>query len=538
MAKQILFTNTRQQIKAGVDAVANAVKITIGPRGRNVAFDKGYGAPTITNDGVSIAREITLKDKFENMGAEIAKEVAGKTNDIAGDGTSTSLVLLQAIVEEGVKNIEVGHSAMGIRAGIEEATKIAVDHLKKGAIMIDSDEEIKQIATISAESEELGSTIAETIKKVGKDGVVTVEESNTFGITSEVVDGLEIDKGYISPYMISDTTRMEAEIAGGYVLVTDKKISAIVDILPIIQKVEGSGNKNITIIAEDVDGEALGFLLVNKLRGAMNVLVVRAPGYGDNKKDILTDIATVVGAKVISEDVGLNLKEMTLGDLGDANRVVSTKDSTKIIGGKGGADDIKKRVDQLKAVSEASDDKYQQEKLAERIAKLSGGVAIIKVGASTETEMKYLKLKIEDAVNATKAAIDEGIVAGGGSALIGALGAVKSDFDSRKDTLSTEQVIGFKIIMKALEAPLRNIAINAGKGDGSSVVDKVVEMDAVSPGYDAKNDVFIEDMIEAGIIDPVKVTRSALQFASSSAGILLTTEVAIAELPADKEENK
>lgn len=544
MAKQILFKNTRQSIKAGVDAVADAVKITIGPRGRNVALDKGYGSPTITNDGVSIAREISLKDKFENMGAEIAKEVAGKTNDIAGDGTSTSLVLLQAIVEEGVKSIEVGHSAMGIRAGIEEATKIAVQSLKDQAKPIATDDEIKQIATISAESEELGATIAETIGKVGKDGVVTVEESNTFGITSEVVDGMEIAKGYISPYMITDTNRMESELKDPMVLVTDKKISVVADILPLLEKVAGAGKKDLLIIAEEVDGEALGMFVVNKLRGSFNVLAVRAPGYGDNKKDMLQDIATVVGATVISDDVGLNFKDATLSLLGDAARVVSTKDTTKIIGGKGGAEDIKKRVDQLKAMSESSDDKYQQEKLAERIAKISGGVAIIRVGASTETEMKYLKLKIEDAVNATKAAIDEGIVAGGGSALIGARSAVKSYFDSCSKSvgpivgMTAEQVIGFKIIMKALEAPLRNIAINAGKGDGSSVVDKVVEMDAVSPGYDAKNDVFIENMIEAGIIDPVKVTRSALQFASSSAGILLTTEVAIAELPADKEENK
>jgi chaperonin GroEL len=532
MAKRILYNEeARKALKKGVDAVADAVKITIGPRGRNVVLDKGYGAPTITNDGVSIAKEIVLADKFENMGAEIIKEVATKTNDIAGDGTTTSVVLTQAIVAEGMKHTTMGVNAMGVKFGIEAASKDVVEALKTLAKQIKTDEEIRQVATISAESIELGTIIADTIKKVGKDGVVTVEESQTIGLDSEVVEGIDFDKGYISPYMVTNTERMEAEYSDPAILITDKKISSIKEVLPLLEKLAQSGKKELVIIAEDVDGEALTTFLVNKLRGGFNVLAVKAPGYGDRKKEMLEDIAVTVGAKVITEDVGIKFETADISMLGRARRVISTKDTTVIVGGKGKKSEIDERVAQIKKQVENSDSKFDKEKLGERVAKLSGGVAVIRVGAATETEMKYLKLKIEDAVNATKAAIDEGIVAGGGVAFIKAAAEV-----SKKQMpagASKEFELGYKIVLKALEAPLRQIALNAGKDDGAVIIEKV-KTGKGNTGYDALKDEIIPDMILAGIVDPVKVTRLGIQNACSAAALLLTTEVAVAEEPKEE----
>jgi chaperonin GroEL len=536
MSKKILYNEVaRKALKAGVDVVADAVKITIGPRGRNVVLDKGYGSPTITNDGVSIAREITLKDKFENMGAEIAKEVASKTNDIAGDGTTTATILAQAIIAEGMKHTTMGVNAMALRFGIEEAAKDVVRVLKSTAKAIKTDEEIKQVATIAAESAELGAIIADTIKKVGKDGVVTVEESQSTGLESEIVEGIQFDKGYISPYMITNAERMEAEFKEPAILITDKKISSIKEILPMLEQLAQSGKKDLVIIAEDIDGEALATFVVNKLRGAFNVLGVKAPGYGDRKKEILEDIAVTVGAKVITEDVGIKFENAGLESLGRARKVISSKDNTIIVGGKGKKSDIESRINQIKKQREATDSKYDKEKLDERIAKLSGGVAVIRVGAATETEMKYLKLKIEDAVNATKAAIEEGIVAGGGVALIRVAHEVMKAMPHKKD-MTKERELGYDIVLKALEAPAKQIAINAGKEDGSVIVDKIKNGKG-NIGYDALKDEIVTDMIATGIVDPVKVTRLGVENACSAAAILLTTEAAVADLPEEKEKH-
>ncbi|OHB01714.1 MAG: chaperonin GroL, partial [Candidatus Zambryskibacteria bacterium RIFCSPLOWO2_01_FULL_35_19] len=523
MAKKILFNeDARKSLKRGVDAVADVVKVTIGPRGRNVVLDKGYGAPTITNDGVSIAKEITLSDKFENMGAEIIKEVANKTNDVAGDGTTTSVILAQSIITEGLKHANMGVNAMSLRMGIEEATTKVVTVLGQIAKPIKNEEEIKQVATIAAESEEIGSIIADTINKVGKDGVVTVEESQTFGVDSEVVEGLEFDKGYVSPYMITNPERMEAEYKNVPILLTDKKISSIKDILPLLESLSQSGKKELVIIADDVDGEALATLLVNKLRGGFSVLAVKAPGYGDNKKEILEDIAVTIGAKVISEDLGLKLESATVDMLGEATKVIAKKDSTVIVGGYGSKNFVTARVRALKKQKEMMDSKYDKEKIDSRIAKLSGGVAVIKVGAATETEMKYLKLKIEDAVAATKAAIAEGIVAGGGSAFIRVIKKIRSLKASEFNT--PEKALGLNIVLRALEAPLRQIVLNIGNADGSVAVEKIMSSEKENAGFNAMTEEFSEDLIKEGIIDPVKVTRTALQNASSAAAILLTTE--------------
>jgi len=532
MSKVILFNEeARKALKRGVDTVANAVKVTIGPRGRNVVLDKGYGSPTITNDGVSIAKEIELKDKFENMGAEIIKEVATKTNDVAGDGTTTSVILAQALISEGMKHTAFGVNAMGIKIGIERATEEAVQALRDMAKPIKSDMEIEQVATISAESKEIGKKIAQAIKKVGKDGAVTVEESQTFGTELDVVEGLQFEKGYVSPYMVTNGERMEAEYKEVAILVTDKKISTIKEILPLLEKLAATGKKELVIIADDIDGEALTTFVLNKLRGGFNVLGIKAPGYGDRKKEILADIATVVGAEVITDDVGTKLDTAEISVLGRATKVVSTKENTIIVGGKGRKADITARIAQIKKQKENSDSKFDKEKLDERIAKLSGGVAVIRVGAATETEMKYLKLKIEDAVNATKAAIEEGIVAGGGTALVRAARKVRNGKGT--DGVSAEIALGFEIVLKALEAPLKQIVINTGKNDGSGMVDKILEAKSDAVGYSAVDDVFENVMIAKGIIDPVKVTRTALQNAASAAAILLTTEVAIAEEPKD-----
>ncbi len=534
MAKQILFNEkAKKAIKNGVDIVAEAVKITLGPRGRNVVLDKGYGSPTITNDGVSIAKEITLKDKFENIGAEIVKEVATKTNETAGDGTTTSVVLTQAIFNEGLKYTSMGVNTMALRNGIEKASELVVKTLKDIAKPIKTKEEIKQVATISAESVEIGTIIADTIEKVGKDGVVTVEESQSFGVDSEIVEGMEFDSGYVSPYMITSPDRMEAEIKDPAILVTDKKVSIIKEILPLMEKLIQTGKKDLVIIAEDVDGEALATFVVNKLRGAFNVLALKAPGYGDDKKAQLNDIATVLGAKVVSQDLGMKLDTIGLEILGKAKKIIATKDKTIIVDGGGKKTEIDSYISQLKKQKQNLDSKYEIEKIEKRIAKLTGGVAVIKVGAATETEMKYLKLKIEDAVNATKAAIEEGVVAGGGSAFVRVAKLV-----SVKKTANnlSEENLGLDIVLKAIQAPLKQIAINAGKEDGSVIVDKVMNSEKDNAGYNALEDKFVDDMLKVGIIDPVKVSRLAIQNASSAASILLTTEVAITDEPKEEKE--
>jgi chaperonin GroEL len=536
MAKQIVSDEkARKALKEGIDKVANAVKITLGPRGRNVVLDRGFGTPTVTNDGVSIAKEIDLADKIEHMGAEIIKEVASKTNDLAGDGTTTAMVLTQAIVTEGMKRTAMGSNAMGVRIGIEAAAKDVVEELKKMAKPIKTTEEIRQVASISAESEEMGKIIAETIEKVGKDGVVTVEESQSFGVNSEVVEGLEFDKGYVSPYMVTNADRMEAEIKDAPIIITDKKISSMNDILPLLEKIAQTGKKDVVIIADDVDGEALTTFVLNKLRGTFNVLAVKAPGYGDRKKELLGDIAVTVGAQVISEELGIKIENAEVGMLGNAGKVIATKDKTIIVDGKGKKKAVDERIAQIKAQAADADSKYDKEKLEERIAKLSGGVAVIRVGAATETEMKYLKLKIEDAVNATKAAIEEGIVPGGGTALVKVSKKIKEVFKTKEQykkahesTTASEYAVGYAVVVDALTAPLFQIAENGGK-DGSVIVNEVLQAEAAI-GYDAKNDEMV-DMLKKGIIDPVKVTRSGVQHAVSAASILLTTEVAIAPEP-------
>jgi chaperonin GroEL len=536
MSKIIQFHNdARERLHAGVNQVADAVKITLGPRGRNVVLGKSYGVPTITNDGVSIAKDIVLADAFENMGAEIIKEVATKTNDKAGDGTTTAVVLTQAIMNEGMKRTAMGVNAMGVRLGIEAAAKAAVEGLKKAAKPIQTKAEIKQVATISAESEEIGGIIAETIEKVGKDGVVTVEESQTVGVESDVVEGMQFDKGYVSPYMITNADRMEAEYGDASILITDKKISSIQEVLPLLEKLAQSGKKEIVIIADDVDGEALATFVVNKLRGAFSVLAVKAPGFGDRKKEMLEDISAVTGGQVISEEKGMKLENAELGMLGKANKVIATKDETTIVGGKGKKAAIEARVAQLKKTLENTDAKYDKEKLAERVAKLSGGVAVIRVGAATETEMKYLKLKIEDAVNATKAAIEEGVVAGGGSALVRVAEALrKNPPKATVASFADEFAVGVDVLMKALDAPMKQLVANSGSEDAAVVIGKIREGSATA-GYDARADEMVDDMFAAGIVDPVKVTRSGVEHAASAVAILLTTEVAIADAPKEEE---
>ena len=536
MAKQVIFDEAvRSALKRGVDVVAGAVRVTLGPRGRNVALDKSWGGPTITNDGVTIAKEISLADKFENMGASIVKEVATKTNEKAGDGTTTAVVLTQAIVHEGLKRTAMGANAMIVRRGIEQAAKDAVAALKAMARPVKGKLDIRQVASISAESEELGKTIADTVEKVGKDGVVTVEESQSFGIESDFVEGMEFDKGYVSPYMITNAERMEAEMKDASILITDKKISTVKDILPLLEKLAQTGKKELFIIAEDVDGEALATFVVNKLRGVFSVLAVKAPGYGDRKKEMLTDIAITIGAQVVSEDLGIKIENAELSMLGRANRVVATKDSTVLVGGKGKKSEIEERIAQLRKQSENSDSKFDKEKLDERVAKLSGGVAVIRVGAATETEMKYLKDKIEDAVNSTKAAIAEGIVPGGGSALAKVGEKLSKKIDAKAHD---EYTIGYRILLSALSAPLLQIAKNSGREDGAVILQSVIKKGG-SFGYNANaeadsEETSIVDMFEAGIIDPLKVTRSCVENAASAASVLLTTETAVADIPEEK----
>jgi len=527
MAKQIKFDEeARRQLKKGVDKLANTVKVTIGPKGRNVVLDKGFGSPEITNDGVTIAKEIELENKFENIGASLVREAAEKTNDLAGDGTTTATILTQAIVTEGFKNVTAGANPLSIKRGIEKGVKVIIEELKKMSKDVSGKAEIAQVATISAEDPEVGDLIAEAIQTVGKNGVITVEESQIFGLSKEVVKGMRFDKGYISPYMITNAEKMQAEYEDPYILITDKKISSIQEILPLLENITKSGKKDIILIAEDVDGDALTTLIVNKLRGTFNALAVKAPGFGDRRKEMLEDIAILTGGQVISEELGLKLENAEIKMLGRARRVISNKENTTIVEGKGNKADIETRVNQIKTELNNSDSDFDKEKLKERLAKLAGGVAIIKVGAATEAEQKYKQAKIEDALNATRAATDEGIVPGGGVALIRALKGLNDV------KVQGEQKIGINILRRALEEPLRQIAANAGQ-DGAVVVDEVKKHKG-GYGYNAAKNKY-QDLFEAGIIDPTKVTRSALENAASAAAMLLTTEAVVTDLPNKKE---
>ena len=527
MAKDINFNEeARQKLKSGVDQLANAVKVTLGPRGRNVVLDRGFGAPTVTKDGVTVAREVELEDKFENLGAELVKEVASKTNDVAGDGTTTATVLAQALITEGLKNVTAGTNPQLLRRGIEKGVEAVVRELSENISKPITGEEIEQVASISANDKEIGSRIAQAMKSVGENGVITVEESQSFGIDVETVEGMQFDKGYVSPYMVTDADRMEAVYEDCHVLLTTEKISSVQDILPLLEKVAAAGKKEIVIIAEDIDGEALATLVVNKLRGSFSALAIKAPAFGDRRKAMLEDIAILTGGKVISEEVGLKLESAELNDLGRARKIVSDKDNTTIVEGHGDKNKIEERLAQIKKQIEQSESDFDKDKLQERIAKLSGGVAIIKVGAATETEMKEKKHRVEDAVAATKAAVEEGIVPGGGVAILRA-GKVLHDIG----TSDPGEVIGLQIVRRALEEPVRMIAENAGK-DGSVIVEKV-KAGAGANGYNAATDQF-EDLVAAGIVDPTKVTRSALQNAASIAVMIITTEAAITDIPKDE----
>ncbi len=526
MAKQILYSeDARKKLKIGVDKLANVVKVTLGPKGRNVVLDEGFGTPTITNDGVTIAKKIELEDKIENIGAEIVKEVASKANDLAGDGTTTATVLGQAIIGEGLKNVTAGANPLALRRGIEKTKEKVVEYLKRTSHSISTKEEMAQVATISAEDPELGSLIAEVVQEVGKDGVVTVEESQTLAIQKEIVKGLQFDRGYISPYMVTNPERMEAVVEDPYILVTDKKITSIQDILPMLEAVAKVGKKELVIIADDVEGDALATLVVNKLRGILNVLPVKAPGFGDRKDEMLQDIAVVTGATVITEKLGLKLDKIELSQLGSARRVVSTKDDTIIVEGKGQKDQIDARIKQIRATLKETTSDFDKEKLQERLAKLVGGVAVIKVGATTEVEQKSKQHKTEDALNATKAAIEEGIVAGGGVALLRAAGELEK---FEKEISDPEERVGVRILRRALEEPIRQIAENAGK-DGAVVASEVAKGEGAL-GYNAATDTF-EDLVKAGVVDPTKVVRVAVESAVSAAAMLLTTEAIVADIP-------
>jgi chaperonin GroEL len=533
MAKQILFAeDARKAIARGIAQAAHAVKVTLGPKGRNVVIEKSYGGPRITNDGVSIAKEISFKDRFENMGAEIVKEVASKTNDTAGDGTTTSVVLLEALVGEGLAHVMKGANAMGIRNGMEKAKTAAVIELKKMAKPVSGKAEIKQVASISAESEVLGSIIAEAVEKVGSSGVVTVEESQGTELSYDVVEGYQTDKGYVSPYFVTNQERMEAEIKDPAILVTDKKITSTQEILPFLEKIAQSGKKDLVIVADEFEGDTLATFIVNKVRGSFNILPVKAPGYGDRKKELLTDIAIVVGAQVLTGDTGMTFESATPAILGKAARVIVNKDTTTFVGGKNKKDKeaVAQRIASLKTQLGNTDSKFDKEKFEERIAKLSGGVAVISVGAATETEMKYLKDKIDDAVKATKASIEEGIVAGGGTALAKVAKKLLASLDKHA---GADERAGYEIVLHALEMPLTQIALNAGKDNASAIVEKV-QSGKANAGYNALLDEVIEDMISAGIVDPVKMPRMALENAVSAAALLLTTEAAIADIPEPK----
>ena len=523
MAKDIIFgEDARKALQSGIDKLANTVKITLGPKGRNVVLDKKYGAPLITNDGVTIAKEIELDDPFENMGAQLVKEVATKTNDAAGDGTTTATLLAQALVREGMKNIAAGANPMVLKKGMDQAVDTAVETIVANSKKIEGSDEIARVGAVSAADENIGKLIAEAMEKVTADGVITLEESKTAETYSEVVEGMQFDRGYIAPYMVTDTDKMEAVLDDAYILITDKKISNIQEILPLLEQIVKAGKK-LLIIAEDVEGEALSTLIVNKLRGTFTCVAVKAPGFGDRRKEMLQDIAILTGGQVISSELGLELSETTMEQLGRARQVVVQKENTIIVDGAGNSDDIKARVGQIKSQIENTTSDFDREKLQERLAKLAGGVAVIKVGAATEVEMKEKKLRIEDALAATKAAVEEGIVAGGGTALINAMPAVKKLVDK----LSGDEKTGAQIVYKALEEPVRQIAVNAGL-EGSVIIDKIIRSRKVGYGFNAYTSEYV-DMIPAGIVDPTKVTRSALQNAASVASMVLTTESLVAD---------
>lgn len=526
MAKDIKFSeNARHSLLKGVDKLADTVKTTLGPKGRNVVLEKSYGAPDITNDGVTIAKSIDLEDHFENMGAKLVSEAAQKTNDIAGDGTTTATVLTQAIVREGMKNVTAGANPVGIRRGIETATKAAVDELHKISHKVSTKDEIAQVASVSSASTEVGNLIADAMEKVGHDGVITIEESKGIDTELSVVEGMQFDRGYLSQYMVTDNDKMEADLDNPYILITDKKISNIQDILPLLQEIVQQG-KSLLIIADDVDGEALPTLVLNKIRGTFNVVAVKAPGFGDRRKAMLEDIAILTGGTVISSDLGLELKDTKIDQLGKAGKVTVTKDSTTIVEGAGSKDAISERIDQIKKQIADTTSDFDREKLQERLAKLAGGVAVIKVGAATETELKERKYRIEDALNATRAAVEEGYVAGGGTALVDVMKSIQGNVKGDSQDAQT----GVNIVMKALGAPVRQIAENAGK-DGAVILDHLEHEDP-EIGYNAATDKW-ENMVKAGIIDPTKVTRSALQNAASIAALLLTTEAVVADAPED-----
>ena len=524
MAKDIRFAqDTRKALETGVNKLADTVKVTLGPKGRNVILDKTFGVPLITNDGVTIAKEIELEDRFENMGAQLVKQVATKTNDVAGDGTTTATVLAQAIIREGLKNVTAGANPIILRKGIQKAVESAVEELTKQSRTIETQEEIAQVGSVSSGDNEIGKLIAQAMEVVGKEGVITVEESKTMNTELETVEGMQFDRGFVSAYMVTDVDKMEAVLNDPYILITDKKISNIQELLPILNKIVEQGKK-LLIIAEDVEGEALSTLVLNKLRGVCEIVAVKAPGFGDRRKEMLQDIAILTGGVVISEEVGYDLKECDLDMLGRASSIKVVKDSTTIVGGFGEKEEIQNRVNQIKHLIEETSSDFDKEKLLERLAKLAGGVAVVKVGAATEVEMKEKKLRIEDALNATRAAVEEGIVAGGGTALVSTIPVL----DKLVETLEGEEQLGAKIVRKALEEPLRQIAINAGL-EGAVIVQNVIEEDS-EVGFDALNEKYV-NMIEAGIVDPTKVTRSALQNAASIAGVFLTTEAAVADIP-------
>mgnify|MGYP001564361568 CR=1 FL=1 len=526
MSKQILFDEAaRKKLKIGIDKITNAVKVTLGPKARHVVLDKGFGAPEVCDDGVTIAKEIELKDKAENLGAEIMKEVAEKTNDMAGDGTTTAIILSRALIEEGFKNVTAGADPLSLRRGIEKGVAVVVENLKKMAKTISKKEEIAQVATIAALNPEIGNMIAEVFSEVGKDGVVTVEESKKFGLEKEIVKGLQFDRGYVSPYMITNAERMESVLEDPYILITDKKLSALTEILPIMEKVVQTGKKELVIIAEEVEGEALATLVVNKLRGIFNALAVKAPGFGDRRKEMMQDIAIVTGAQLISEELGLKLENVELKQLGRARKVVSEKEKTTIIDGQGKKEDIDARVKQIRNELDHTESGFDKEKLQERLAKLAGGVAVIKVGAATEVEQKARQRKTEDALNATRAAVEEGVLPGGGTALLRCIPSLE-EID-----LQGDEKTGLVIIRKALEAPIRQIAENAG-WDGAVVVQEVQKKEG-SYGFNAHSMKY-EDLIEAGIVDPTKVVRSALEHAASAASMLLTAEVVVVEEPEEE----
>ena len=527
MAKQLLMgEEARKALCAGIDKLADTVKITLGPKGRNVVLGKKFGAPVITNDGVTIAKEIELKDQFENMGAQLVREVATKTNDAAGDGTTTATVLAQALVTEGMKNVAAGANPMDLKRGMQKAVKASVEALKANSKKMEGSADVARVATVSAGDEVIGSLIAEAMEKVSADGVITIEESKTAETYSEVVKGMQFDRGYITPYMVTDTERMEAVLDDAYLLITDKKISVIQDILPLLEQIVQSGKK-LVIIAEDVEGEALSTLIVNRLRGTFTVVAVKAPGFGDRRKEMLQDIAILTGGTVVSDELGYELKDATVDMLGRARQVKVTKEYTTIVDGMGDKEAVSNRVAQIRAQMAETTSDFDKEKLQERLAKLSGGVAVIKVGAATEVEMKEKKLRIEDALNAAKAAVEEGIVAGGGTAPLHTTAAV----DAVIDALEGDERTGARIVRKALEAPLRQIAANAGL-EGSVIIDKIMSGSDANYGFDAQKEVY-GDMIKAGIVDPTKVTRSALENAASVASMVLTTESLVADEPED-----